>query len=227
MSKLILFDIDGTLISDCDDIHLQSFDYAFRSTLDKYSSRACDIDYSGKTDLEIIFKLLHKEGFSKEQDNNLINNIIREMSLFFDRNASPKNIKLLDGVESLLADMSSKDFLIGVSTGNIEFIARKKLEITKIAKYFKVGGFGDNHKNRVDLLLSTITTAENDFNCGFKNNIFVIGDTPRDVISGKMVGAKTIAVATGNYSFADLKKEKPDFIVKNFKNKESVLAIVN
>jgi phosphoglycolate phosphatase-like HAD superfamily hydrolase len=57
-------------------------------------------------------------------------------------------------------------------------------------------------------------------------NIFVIGDTPRDIECGKAIGARTVAIATGNYSRADLEAHHPDFLFEDLSDTEQVIAIL-
>ena len=57
-------------------------------------------------------------------------------------------------------------------------------------------------------------------------NIFLIGDTPRDIIGGQKVGVKTIGVATGDFSEEELAQAGADFIVKDLKDSERLLKII-
>ena len=54
------------------------------------------------------------------------------------------------------------------------------------------------------------------------DDVFVIGDTPNDIIHGKQAGAKTIAVATGIYSEDDLKKHSSDYLLKDLRAFNSI-----
>ena len=44
----------------------------------------------------------------------------------------------------------------------------------------------------------------------------MIGDTPHDIACGKAIGARTIAVTTGNFTRAQLAEYQPDRIVDDF-----------
>ena len=54
-----------------------------------------------------------------------------------------------------------------------------------------------------------------------KDRIFVIGDTPRDILAGKKNNVRTIAVETGGYKRDDLVSFEPDYILSSLSNKEA------
>ena len=57
-------------------------------------------------------------------------------------------------------------------------------------------------------------------------NIFVIGDTPRDIECGKIIGAKTVAIATGDYSRDQLASHHPDFLFEDLSDTEHVISVL-
>ena len=62
---------------------------------------------------------------------------------------------------------------------------------------------------------------------GFEGDqIFVIGDTPRDVEAAKPFNLYTIAVATGRYSTSELQKTGADFVLQNLKDVKQVMKII-
>ncbi len=228
MNKLVLFDIDGTLVACDNKDHLDSFTYAINSVWKKEVVDINDIDHSGKTDTELIIELLQREGLSKEEISSRINETTREMGTFFKKSVSQKNIQPLEGTGDLLEELQRKNVLLGLVTGNVESIAKEKLNKAGLLKYFKVGGFGGDYEKRADLIKTAIDEVKEEFDFKVKDNVFVVGDTPRDITSGKEVDVKTIAVSTGNYSTRELKKENPDFLFESLIFKEEITrAILN
>ena len=117
-------------------------------------------------------------------------------------------------VRETLEHFSSKDFLLGLITGNLEGIARAKLGKVNLFNYFRLGGFGNESDKREELVKSAINKAVSKFNFNLGNPVFIIGDTPNDIIAGKKSGAKTIGITTGVYDKESLLEAKPDFVIE-------------
>ena len=115
---------------------------------------------------------------------------------------------------------------MGLVTGNMEAIAWLKLQKVGLNKYFHFGGFGDKIVKRSGLVKNAIKASEQTFGKLNTENIFLIGDTPRDIVGGQKVGVKTIGVATGDFSEEELAQAGADFIVKDLKDSEKVLKII-
>jgi len=227
MNKLVLFDIDGTIIKKGNKKHTLSFSYAFEKVygIDAYIDI---IDHAGKTDKQIIIEVLKKKGISEQDIRLKVGEVMKEMTAFYEKNIFSEKFELLAGVKELLSELEKKDILLGLITGNLEPIAWAKLKNVNLNNCFKFGGFGCEDENRTNLVKIAIKKAENNFGFKFDKNVFIIGDTPRDVIAGKEAGVRTIAVTTGKYSKKELKVENPDFIFENLTyGKEILKAIVS
>jgi phosphoglycolate phosphatase len=126
-------------------------------------------------------------------------------------------------VDKLVSELIDHGHTVGLVTGNLSQIAKIKLERVGIEKLFTVGGYGDISEKRSDLVKEAIKQTTGKFS---KENIFVIGDTPHDIKAGKDNGTKTIAVLGYGYNLKELKKCKPDFLFKDFKNYKKVLKTI-
>ena len=226
MNKLILFDIDGTLIGGENKSHKLSFFYAFKKVYGIDTSIDI-IDHPGKTDQQIIIEVLKKEGLSEPIVESKIKECMKVMVDYFNKLINNENIAPLGGVQELLEALNKSDFLMGLVTGNLEDIARGKLKKAGINQYFKVGGFGSDDVDRANLIKLAIKRAGNNFSFKFNNNVFLIGDTPRDIKAGKETEIKTIGVTTGIYSKEQLKDAGADFIVSNLKEKDEIIKIIS
>lgn len=224
MNKLTLFDIDKTLISN-NKVHEAAFSAAFK-TVYGVDADINIIDHPGMTDKQIIIEVLKKKRLKEDFILSKLDECAKAMVDYFEKNISGNEIFLYNGVKELLAVLSQKNILIGLVTGNLEDIARRKLKIAGINDYFKIGGFGSDCINRTNLVKFAIKKAEKDFNFKFKNNVFLFGDTPRDIKAGREAGIKTIGVATGIYSEKQLKEAGADFVLKNLKDAKKVLEII-
>ncbi len=223
MNRLVLFDVDRTLIgkSQC---HHDAFTYAFKKVYNVNVDIRI-INYGGMTDPDIAIRVLKKIGMDEDQIFPSLNHCMETIVDYFQKNVKRDNIPILPGVKELLELLSQNGILLGLITGNLEPIAWGKLKSIQIAHYFKLGGFGSDNINRTELVKIAVKNATKNFN--FNGTAFVIGDTPRDIKAGLEADVKTIAVATGTYSTAELKKFNPDFVFKDLKDGKSIFKAIN
>ncbi|MFT4303308.1 MAG: HAD family hydrolase [Candidatus Woesearchaeota archaeon] len=201
--KYILFDIDGTLVDGWKSGHAESFNIAIEKVFNiKIDVRKTSVP--GMVDKEIIYKALIKKRICKDEILKKINKIINYAIIEY------KNVKKIvptyPSVKKTL-EILKKNYLLGLSTGNVKKIAFAKLAIPKLEKYFSFGGFGDDGFTRKEVFAKGKKRAEN-----LGGTIgFVVGDTPSDIESGKANGLITIGVKT-NYDKLDA-----DYMVDDFK----------
>lgn len=222
MEKLVLFDVDRTLIgrSQC---HHDAFSHAFK----KVYGVEVDIriiNYGGMTDPAIAIEVLKKIGLKENEIMPKLHGCMDAIVDYFQKNVKRDKIPILPGVNELLELLEEKRALLGLITGNLEPIAWGKLKSINIDHYFKLGGFGSDSINRTQLVKIAVNKAAHDFN--FKGTTFVIGDTPRDIKAGFEADAKTIAVATGIYSVDELQNYNPNFVFENLENKDKILEVI-
>ncbi len=225
MNKLVLFDIDGTLIKSGNRTHKLAFASAF-TKIYGIDTNIDVIDHDGKADKQIIVEVLEKNGLDEQSIRVKIDEAMREMIDFFEKNISTDEPVLLEGAQELLKELKKNNILIGLITGNLEPIARAKLKRIKLNEYFEFGGFGNDNEDRSNLIKIAIKRAEDKFNFKYNNNVFVFGDTPKDIMAGRKAGVKVIIVPTGKYSEKELKALNPDFLFKNLTCKEEILKAV-
>jgi len=226
--KLILFDIDGTLLKGMSKIHFKSFSEAIRKVF-KIDARPTDITHSGKTDTRIILEVLEKHGISRDKVLPRLKEIYKIMIDFYKKNVDlDTDIKPNGNVEKLLFILKKKGHILGLLTGNLEEIARTKIGKFDLNKYFDLGSFGEISENRTKLLENAIEQSKSKFKINLsKEDIFVVGDTRFDIESAKELGVKTIAVATGNYSIEELKKYNPDYLFKDFSDIDKIINVID
>jgi phosphoglycolate phosphatase-like HAD superfamily hydrolase len=223
--KLLLFDIDGTIL-----ISGGSAIRAVNSAFKKIYSVENGMDgirADGKTDPIILgemFKKSLRRDFLAEEPNM----VFKEYVIYLrEEMANSQGFRIMPGIPELIDVLSKrKDLVLGIATGNIQEGAWIKLERAGLNSYFKFGGFGSDSENREQLIRVAIEKGKSlvNHNREFRN-IFVIGDTPFDIIHGRAAGATTVAVATGSYSVNDLEKYNPDHLFENFSDFMTVLKI--
>ncbi|MGV9001369.1 MAG: HAD family hydrolase [Candidatus Saccharimonadaceae bacterium] len=202
MSKLILFDIDGTLVASSQG-HTEAFAVAFKEVYDVYATIDM-VQHQGKTDQQIIHDVLKLRGVSQEDIDAKIHDCMRVMSEYYVAVAGSLTTELFEGLVETLDTLNSGDNLLGLVTGNLEPIAHAKLGRADIDKYFKVGGFGNESIERSELVQIAIKKAKKQYNFQEDGNVILVGDTPRDIEAGIRAGVKTIGVTSGMYNAEQL-----------------------
>ena len=124
MSKLVLFDIDGTLI-DPGGIGRRSVTKAFNE-LFSIKDAFAGIEMAGRTDIQIIKEGLSLHGLSS--DDGVIPNILAKYLNILKKEINTEIMSLKPGVFELLNHLeAAEDFHLGLLTGNIENGGRAKL----------------------------------------------------------------------------------------------------
>ncbi len=244
-THLVLFDIDGTLISTkrsaweppfCESIEeawmeeVKHMEDSIKE-VSKVRSNAYKYRPGGKTDTQIIFELLEGTRITEEEIFKMLP-AIREKYLGRLRKVlgNPASIELKPGIRELLEGLSKRsEAVISLLTGNFEGGARIKLNAHGLHEFFtfETGAFGDFAKQRHELPQRAVEAAKKHTGRHFTGkNIVIIGDTPNDVRCGRHLNVRTIAVATSNYSMEDLKAENPDYLFKDLTETQRVISAI-
>ncbi len=226
--KLLLFDIDGTLIHTAG-AGREAMESAFEKIYGLQNGFH-DIIMMGRTDPSILEEALKNHGLEwndrEVRDFREIYFQILESMI-----KAPKKGKCLcPGIQELLDRLSQHpDITLGLLTGNWKTSSFIKLRHFGIDGYFHVGAYADDSARRDELVPFAIRRVEKLWGKPVRReDITVIGDTPLDVACARPHDVRTVAVATGSHSLKELKPCRPDHLFKNLKNTEEVfLALVN
>ncbi|MDB6092945.1 MAG: gph 2 [Verrucomicrobia bacterium] len=210
MKTLILWDIDGTLTLS-GGAGMSALEAALKLEFGVERSLA-DIDYAGRTDSYIIRQILGK--ISLPDDDVHLKRFLEAYLKELPGALKNPGTRILPGVSAILTALSGHaDYAQALLTGNVERGARIKLGHHGISHFFAFGAFADDSPSRNDLGPVALRRAKEKHGIDFApGNIFVIGDTPHDIACGKVIGAKTIAVATGKYSVEELRAHHPTMV---------------
>jgi phosphoglycolate phosphatase-like HAD superfamily hydrolase len=225
VKKLILWDIDGTLI-----VSGRAGIFALAKAFGQLYGHEPDfskLDVSGRTDKWIAEQVLLQQGLATTPEN--IHTYLEAYLECLLAELQTRRGRILPGIFELLEKLRADPRVVqGLLTGNLQKGARIKLEHFKVWHYFAFGAFGDDSPWRNELGPHAIRRASEKYSAQFApENIFVIGDTPHDIACGKAIGAKTIGVATGNFSLADLQRHEPTAVFSDFSNTAAFLQLVH
>lgn len=227
--KLVLFDIDGTI--------LLSSGAGRRAIVTAIAEEIGDtgslghIPFGGKTDPQIVAELLAAAGHHGPPTPDRLDGICRRyVELLADELDRPTTrTHVMPGVHQLLERLEQVEgVILGLLTGNLAQGARLKLRAAGIDPgRFKVGAYGSDAAHRPDLPPIAARRAAPYFGREPRGDaVVIIGDTPADIACGSCIQARAVAVATGDYSMADLQACGPHAVFENLTDTESVLRSI-
>ncbi len=213
MPRILLFDIDGTLIRS-GGAGARALERAVAAVLGLASVQA-DFSFGGMTDRMIFRRLLGSLGVEPEE--SLIARILeRYPAILEEEVANAEHYAVQRGMrESLQAlELSGRgDLAVGLGTGNVERGARIKLARADLNRFFPFGGFGCDAEDRGELLAAGAARGAERLGVAVSEcSIVVVGDTPRDVSAAHAIGARCVAVATGGATRDELEAAGADHL---------------
>jgi phosphoglycolate phosphatase-like HAD superfamily hydrolase len=218
--RLLLWDIDGTLISP-DAAGLRAIG---RATAEQFEDGDLNVvEIAGRTDVGIARQILAKYGAPLTDDKvrSLLDLYVELLADELPRGTG----HVLPGVLPLLEHAAkTADLTLGLLTGNLERGAKLKLEHYQLWHFFPFGAFADDHHDRNQLGSFAVSRALAATGLSFPGSqVDVIGDTGHDVACGKAFGARTVAVASGSWSREQLAQQEPDFLFDDLSNVDEVI----
>jgi phosphoglycolate phosphatase len=210
-TKLVLFDIDGTLI-DTGGAGARSWAWAF----ERQFNRKVDIaehSTAGMTD-PAIGRVTFTEAMGHEPSaDELARLMVSYQAVLPDFVASSPDYHVLDGVEVLLERLTGAGILLGLTTGGLEAAAHAKLGRGQLNHYFYIGGYGSDSEDRVELTRAAVTRGRQMRDGIDLSEVYVVGDTPLDIAAAEGVGAVSVGVASGHYSVQELGAAGADHVL--------------
>jgi phosphoglycolate phosphatase-like HAD superfamily hydrolase len=207
LDKLVLFDIDGTLLH-THGAGRRAIHAALQRDIGAIAAKS-QVRFDGKTDPQIVRELLVEAAHENPHDEA---RIVSVCSLYVELLATELEAgtcatTVYPGVAELLDRIDARhDTVLGLLTGNVADGARLKLGAAGIQPdRFRVGAFGSDHHDRA--ALPPIAAARAEALMGRRPTgaeIVIVGDTPADMTCGRSVKARAIGVATGHYTASEL-----------------------
>jgi phosphoglycolate phosphatase-like HAD superfamily hydrolase len=224
-NRLILFDIDGTLLTAGGAPRR-----AFRRALIEHFGTDGDearTDFSGKTDPQIVYELMGGAGFDDDRIEARIADLFDLYLAGLERELEGEaGHRLLPGAGEVIEALAGDPrVVLGLVTGNVERGARLKLERFDLWRRFAVGAFGSDDRERDRLPGIAIERARRLTGHRFEGRrAVVIGDTPADVRCARAAGATAVAVASGRPTRAELEAAGPDLLLDSLEDWPFLLA---
>jgi len=202
---ILLFDVDGTLVT-TGGVGRRALELAFERAHGRRD--ACSgFRFDGMTDRAIVrggLAALGREATPEAIDALLalyLEVLAEEVAA-----APAATYRVHAGMEQVLDTARGRgEVAVGLGTGNIREGARIKLERVGLFDRFAFGGFGCDHEDRPTLLRRGAERGAGHLGVRLgAGRVVVIGDTPKDVLAARAIGAESVAVATGSFTVAEL-----------------------
>ena len=224
--RIILFDIDGTLLTTAGAAR-----EAFTRALTEAAGQTIHPDgysFSGRTDPQIARDILTGNGVSGARLEAAIPESIRLYLRYFAEQGSIGKAKLLPGVLQLLDALAERtDVRTALLTGNVEEGARLKLGLFDITRYFdfSISCFGSDDADRYRLPALALERARRALDPAIEgSHLVVVGDSEHDVLCGRSIRARAVAVCTGWTSVTVLRALRPHALLTDLSDTARVLA---
>ncbi|HEX2079347.1 MAG TPA: HAD family hydrolase [Longimicrobium sp.] len=224
MKRLVLFDIDGTLLSAGG-----AGARAVRDAMLEVYGETGQIggyNMGGRTDPQIVRELLTAVGYSVQDVEARLDALWARYIENLRREIGRVRIHPFPGVPELLdrLEQSGDPTVLGLLTGNVKEGARLKVDAAGLGfDRFRVGAYGSDHWQRPELPAVAARRAREATGIDFEGKeIVIIGDTPFDISCGAHLGVRTIATATGTHSAEALAAHGPDYLFDDLSDVDAV-----
>ncbi len=222
--RLILFDIDGTLINSSR-IGRAALGQAL---LDVFGTAGAleTYEFAGKTDRRIVREVMVAAGWPAAAIEARLPELDERMAAAGRSLFTTETVWPCPGVVDLLEALPRRgNVVLALLTGNIQQTAPLKLAAAGIDPgQFVAGAYGSDSLERDELFAIALQRAEAATGHPFSGReVIVMGDTPADIRCARSGGGLAIAVATGPYSGETLRAHQPDHLFPDLARTEDVL----
>jgi phosphoglycolate phosphatase-like HAD superfamily hydrolase len=216
MVRLVLFDIDGTLIH-TGGAGVKAFAKVFASEFNATDGFE-RMKFAGRTDLSLVREFFSFHEISASPEN--FERFFERYVFWLDHILEDSHKAICPGIHEFIRDLQAlpQPPLLGLLTGNIRLGAEIKLRACGIWEPFETGAFADDHEDRDQIAAVAHQRGSRLLNKKLSGDeVLVIGDTPLDIRCARAIGARALAVATGGAELHELKAHNPDWAVSDLR----------
>lgn len=227
MKRLLLFDIDGTLVNSNRTGRVavgRALEHVFGT-----AGEAAIYDFAGKTDRRIVFDLMADAGWSLVEIERRFPDFEAAMVRFGAELYTADRIQPCPGVLHLLATLQDRpEAVLGLLTGNLQATAPLKLRAAGIdPNLFCAGAYGSDRSDRIELFNVALDRVRDSTGLQFSGEeVVILGDTPADIHVARAGKARAVVVATGPVAWDVLQRHEPDHLFADLTATEAVLDAI-
>jgi phosphoglycolate phosphatase-like HAD superfamily hydrolase len=229
LHKLVLFDIDGTLVWTAG-AGRSAISIALITEMGE-TGPVEDYRFDGKTDPQIVIELMLAAGHRDAQSESHVAAVCQRYLELLEGELEQRRdaMRIYPGVQQLLSAIERRgDAVLGLLTGNLAQGAVLKLSAAGIEpSRFHLGAYGSDSAVRAELpAIAAARAAPHMGRVPRGSDVVIIGDTPADMTCGQGVGARPIGVATGRHSVVELLDAGGHVAFEDLSETESVLNAI-
>jgi phosphoglycolate phosphatase-like HAD superfamily hydrolase len=224
MIRLVLFDIDGTLVH-TGGAGVKAFAKVFQTEFDAHDHFE-KLKFAGRTDVSLVREFFTYHNVPPTEAN--FQRFFERYVFWLDYILNHSETKACPGIWEFIKALKAlpNPPVLGLLTGNIQLGAEIKLRHFDLWKEFETGAFADDNEDRDLIAAAARERGRRLLGNDLRNDeILVIGDTPFDIRCGRAINAKVLAVATGGATLDELKNHKPDFAVADLRKIKAEEAV--
>lgn len=228
--RLLLWDVDGTLVS-AGPAARDAFDLAVEAVIGRTAAEH-GVHMSGKTDPQIAMEILAALAIPESEARTYLPAVLEGLELHLGEavEAIRRDGRVLPGVSEVLERLHAAPGIIQtVLTGNLAANASLKVGAFGLDRWLdlEVGAFGSDDHDRTKLVPIAVGKIEARDGYSFPpQEIWVIGDTPRDLDCARTAGCNCLLVATGRYGHQELEGLGADALLPDLSDTVRVAAIL-
>jgi phosphoglycolate phosphatase len=211
--RILLFDIDGTLVTTGG-----AGAVAWRHAFEELHGIPADIGQftdAGMTDPDVGAATFEAVLGRRPTPHELAQLLQRRLEHLPEAVAESEGYRVLPGVPERLRQLSRAGHLLGLITGNGDGAAFIKLSRGDLMRWFTFGAYSIGGLDRAGIVRRAVARGEAMLGTDVPNeDIFVIGDTPRDIQAAHAAGCSAIGVATGHFDATALREAGADHVIE-------------
>lgn len=226
MVRLVLFDIDGTLVR-TGGAGVKAFGRVFATEFGATDGFE-RLKFAGRTDVSLVREFFGFHDIAATPDN--FERFFERYVFWLDHILRESHAEVCAGVREFIQGLQElrQPPVLGLLTGNIRLGAEIKLRHCRLWEEFVTGAFADDHEERDQIARIARERGSQVLGEGPRDDqVLVVGDTPLDVRCGRAIGARVLAVATGGAKLGELEMCRPDWAVPDLRGLRPEAVIEN